>query len=362
MTQYAVYLSGQKRVVDASSTETLASLRAKLGSAANDYAFIYFNSFTATKTILTDRSVEARQTVGAVAFPDPATGTNTLVQMTVVTGQKTDLIGTKAEWLFNRNTGVRISLNREDGNAITANKGKFDPIMLTDVQPTNDQSSAFYDRVVICEKGSIVTFDISSWGAAGFGYSVSSEKDTICSYLYNTFGDAPNRQGYSSLRRYKDSNNSIQIESTATLNIPTDETIYYQKVTVKSWRLTSYKKNGHTYSSSMQPPQPSAPRLMAARSMTPNLLAVTAGASVGGFDPGAPSGDIYVPGQDIETGAPSRGPESEQKFGSISNIKEDDRNNTVLGSVVFYFFVFKDHASANKVINVLNAPNPLAFG
>ncbi|MBK1664542.1 hypothetical protein CKO38_08205 [Rhodospirillum rubrum] len=365
MTQYAVYLSGSKRAVEAKATDTLSILRAKLGSSADSYAFVYFNTFTEKKTILTDRSVEARQTVAAIAFPDPTTSTNTLIQMSVVAGNKTDLFGTKTDWLYNRNAGVRITLNTSDTKAVEANKGKFAPIMLTDVQPSNESSAAFYDRVVVCEKGSIVNFNVSSWGAAGFGYSVASQKDTICSSLYNTFGDSPNRMSTSVLRRYKDSNNSIQIESTESLNIPTDETIFYQKVTVKTWRLTSYKKDGKTYSSTMQPPTPQAPpTLMLARgglTASTGLTEMRMSASAD-FDPGAASGDVYIPGQDVETGAPSRGPESQQSFGSISNLKQDDPNNTVVGVVIFYFFVFKDHEAANRVINILNAPNPLAFG
>jgi len=357
MSQYSVYLSGNKRIVDALPTDYLSVLRNKIGAAADDYNFIYYNGFTEQKTILNDRSVEARKPISSIAFPDPTTNTNTIVQMALVAGNKTDLFGTQTDWLYNRNAGVRITLNKSDSKAITANQGKFDPIMLRDVQPTNEQSSAFYDRVVICEKGSVVNFEISSWGAAGFGYSVSSEKDTICSSLYNTYGDNPNHQSFSTLRRYQSSNNSIQIESTASLNIPTQEVVYYQKITVKTWRLTSYKKNGKTYTSNMEAPAPTAPQSMAFQGASLNLKSVAANER---FTPGDPSGDIYVPGDSIETGAPSRGPESDQKFGSIQVLKEDDPNQKVIGAVIFYFFVFKDKESADKVINVLNTPGPWA--
>ncbi|KUM03783.1 hypothetical protein AWB61_21010 [Chromobacterium sp. F49] len=235
--------------------------------------------------------------------------------------------------------------------------------MLTDVQPSNPGSNAFYSRAVICEKGSIVGFNISSWGAAGFGYNISSDKDTICDGLYNCFGNEPNRKATSSLLRYQSSKNTIQIESTQVLGIPTSDIIHYQKVTVKTWRLTKYSKNGQTYSSDMQAPVITAPGQTMARFLSGSLetqLLAESGRS--GFDPGPVGGDTFVPGQSIETGAPSRGPESQQNFGSIYDLREDDRHTTVLGSVVFYFFVFKDRASADRVINVLNSPNPGAIG
>ncbi|MEA5536946.1 hypothetical protein [Crocosphaera sp. XPORK-15E] len=357
MTTYNVYLSGQKKQIDADPNDTLSSLRQKLGNDANDYDFVYYNTFTKKKTILNDRGVESDQTISSATFPG-----NTLI-MTVVQGQKTDLFGMKTDWMYDRHTGVQITLNQNDEVARQQNVGKFAPIMLTDIQPSNSSSSAFYQRAVICEKDSIIQFNISSWGAAGFGYSITSDKDTICDSLYITYGDQPNHQGFGSLWRYEGSNNTIQIESTQLLNIPTEDVIHYQKVTVKTWRVTSYQQDGKTFTSNTQAPLITAP--LRTRMMTPfdgGTRFFSLAATMGGFDPGSPGGNTYVPGKDIETGAPGRGPESGQQFGSISDIQQDDPNNTVLGAVVFYFFVFKDHEAANRVINVLNAPNPNAIG
>ena len=359
MTQYNVYLSGQKRTIEADQNDTLSSLRQKLGTDASDYEFVYYNNFTDKKTILNDRQVESNQTISKITFPPH----NTVI-MTVVKGSKTDLFGTKADWLHDRHTGVQITLNQEDQVAREHNEGKFKPIMLTDIQPSNSLSNAFYQRAVICEKGSIIKFKISSWGAAGFGYSITSDKDTICDALYITYGDKPNRQSNFGMRRYQDSNNTIQIESTKTLNIPTQDIIHYQKVTVKTWRLISYKQNGQTFTSNTQAPVIQAPTTRGAMLLAHSTIHRSSilQTRTGGFDPGAPEGDTYVPGKDIETAAPSRGPKSEQKFGSISDLKQDDSNNTVLGAVVFYFFVFKDQEAANRVINVLNVPNSQAIG
>ncbi|MEP3890671.1 MAG: hypothetical protein ABJN69_09390 [Hellea sp.] len=364
MTAYNIFVGGTPHSVTINPTATLAALRSNLrssiGSNIDNYDFVYFAQFTQKKTILSDRTIENSQTVASVVFPD------SVIILTLTQGNKTDLFGMKTDWLYDRHAGIRIVKNNSDPGAIAANKGKFDPIMLTDIQPSNPSSNAFYQRAVICEKGTVIQFNISSWGAAGYGFSIKSDKETICDGLYVTLGDNPNHQTNTGLRRYQSSKNMIQIESTKTLNIPTSDVIHYQKVTLKTWRVTSYKAGGKTHSSNAQAPVITAPHMAMATpgfrgmGLMKSMGAMGAG---GGFDPGPTGGDTYVPGSSVETGAPGRGPAGGGDFGSdISDIKQDDRNTTVLGAVVFYFFVFKDHEQANRVINVLNAPNPNAIG
>lgn len=355
METYNVYLSGEENTIEADPSDSLSSLRKKIGSKADNFEFLYFNTMTEAKTILSPTSLEEKRTIKDVVFE------NNTVLMAVVSGEKTDLFGTKADWLNDRHVGVKISLNNVDTNGKkenSSNGGKFEPIMLTDVQPSNPNSSVFFKNAVICEKGSVIEFRISSWGAAGYGYKIQSDKDTIVKGLYNSFGDSQNKKSYSTLRRYQDSINTIQIESTESLKISTSEIINYQKVTIKTWRMTSYKKDGKKYSSDMKAPDIYAPVKQTQSFRTMSLFAT----AKGGFDPGSPGGEVYVPGKDIETAAPSRGGNSEQTFGSISNINEDDPDHSTLGSVVLYFFVFKDRAAAEKVINVLNTYNPQAIG
>ena len=174
MQKYDVYLSSKNQAIEISPKATLTELRSKL-SEANDFDFIYYNTFTEKKAVLTDRSLESERSVDQIAF-------DAIITMARVQGAKTDLIGMKTDWLNDRHCGVRISLNKHE-EAKKQNEGKFEPLMITDVQPTNPGSSAFYDRAVICEKGSVVNFEISSWGAAGFGYSITSNKQTIIEEL-----------------------------------------------------------------------------------------------------------------------------------------------------------------------------------
>jgi len=293
MQKYDVYLSGTKQEMDISPEATLSELRTQLHH-DEEHNFLYYNPFTEKKTVLEDRSLETVRKVKEIAIEN-------IITMALVEGNKTDLMGMKADWLYDRHTGVKIILNKTDEQAKKQNEGKFQPIMITDIQPTNNQVSAFYDRGVICEKGSVINFKISSWGAAGFGYSVKSSKQTICNALYNSYGDNKDRKSNSELRRYQGSKNSIVIESTENLNIPSNEVIYYQKITVKTWRMTSYKKDGKTYTSNTQAPTINAPKTL--------RFSINAG-----FDPGPTEGDIFIPGEDVETASPSEGAPSNQSL------------------------------------------------
>ncbi len=164
MTQYSIYMGGVSQVMDLDPGTTLGSLRQMLskmpGSSSDDYDFVYYNPFTEQKTILNNRTLEGRKHIKDIAFND------TTVIMTVVQGSKTDLFGMKQDWLYNRHMGVQVSLN-QGAEAQAVNSGKFEPVMLTDIQPSNSNSNVFYQNAVICEKGSIVRFDISSWAQPG---------------------------------------------------------------------------------------------------------------------------------------------------------------------------------------------------
>lgn len=255
-----------------------------------------------------------------------------------------DLMGIGTTWFFDRFMSCKVSLNQSDASAKEINKNKFEPMMLTNVRPTSTQVTGIYDNVVVCEKGSSIAFNISSWGAAGFGYSIKPNAgETIVDKLYITFGNNQNKEGSSYLIRYQDKAQQIIIDSTKDMQIPTGKTVEYQRVSVKTWRVTSYKRDGHTYSSNAQPPG-SLSRSARNLETTDNIQYNLARADV-------------IPGDTITPGAPHPGDDSDQTFGTISNIKQDDQSNA-LGEVVIYFFVFKSHEDAIQVIDGINAPNP----
>ncbi|MEP3890673.1 MAG: hypothetical protein ABJN69_09400 [Hellea sp.] len=373
MAVYDIYISGAKHSVTANPTDQLSSLRGKLGKVSDNYGFVYFDEFTKKKTILQDRSLENKP-ISSIVF------NKNVIIMSVVKGGKTDLFGSKVDWFKDRQFGIRVIKNTADPAAVASNKGKFDPIMLTDVEPSNQTANVFYQRVVICQKGTVIQFNMSSWGAAGFGYSIKSDKDTICDSLYICFGDKQNRIGNGSLRRYEKSQNTIVVDSTQSQDIGVSDIIHYQKITAKSWRLRGYKQNGKIYATDQQALEAIAPSavfdsatgaLTIITSITKTIsgffegifggrstVATKSVLKVGaiGFDHPGPGGGEFIPGGGIESGTAMRGGTGGGTFGSISDIVEDDKNTTVQGSVLFYFLVFESADAANQVINALNTP------
>lgn len=253
-----------------------------------------------------------------------------------------DLMGIGADWFFDRAMSCKVTLNNSDK---TNNAGKFQPYMLTNVKPTSRNVAGIYDNVVICEKGSSIAFQISSWGAAGFNFSIKPNAgQSIVDCLTICYGPNPNHTASSYTYRYQNAAQQIIVDSTQDLQIPSGQTIQYQRVVVKTWRLTSYEQDGHTYSSDAQPPG----------------LSTSSGAG-GGVDQKSLATAGVVPGSSITPGAPHPGDNSNQTFGTIYNTKSDDPDSNPLGEIVIYFFVFKSHADAQAVIGGINAPNPAVW-
>lgn len=253
-----------------------------------------------------------------------------------------DLMGIGATWFFDRYMSCSVSLNNSDPTAQAANAGKFQPLMMTNVKPTSVNVAGIYDNVVVCEKGSAIAFSISSWGAAGFGYSIAPNAgQSIVDGLYIIYGNNYNHTGGSYTYRYQSVAQQIVIDSTSSLQIPSGQTVQYQRVVVKTWRLTSYSQGGTTYSSNAQPPG----------------LSTSAGAG-DGITGRQLTTAVVIPGNTIDPGAPHPGDNSNQTFGTISDLQQDDPTANPLGEVVIYFFVFDSHADAIQVIDQINAPDP----
>ncbi|MEI8630957.1 hypothetical protein P4S72_00250 [Vibrio sp. PP-XX7] len=66
------------------------------------------------------------------------------------------------------------------------------------------------------------------------------------------------------------------------------------------------------------------------------------------------AGAQIIPGDAITPGAPHPGDNSAQTFGNLYHVKEDDRHSQALGEIIIYFFVFKTHEDAKKVIGQIN--------
>ena len=279
-------------------------------------------------------------------------GNNQLI-VTNTSAKRPDLVGIGTDWLFNRYVGVQVALNESDPDAVTQNNSikAFAPLMLSNVIPTNPNVPGTWDNVCVCVENSVVQFSVSSWGAAGFQYYIApDEGEAICDGQLNiVFDGNPNHYGSATLRRYVTNPVTIQIVGTDSQGITGADVLRYQKITVKTRRITSYNRGSQTYSSNAQPP----------------VLVGTAEAEVADAGGGGSNQKAIANGQHVDTvagdsikpGTAVEGPASQQTFGSISNIVTDDWTEA-LGEINIFFFVFKSWEAANAVINGYNAPDP----
>lgn len=284
---------------------------------------------------------------------------NQLLTTNYLAGTKPDLIGIGTDWFFNRYLGVRISLNNNDTDGQKTNSSikAFKPLMLTNVKPTSRNAVGIWDNVCVCVENSVVQFDLSSWGAVGYQFYIAPESgEAICDGELNVcLGDSPNRYQQTTLRRYASRQQTIQIVGADSAQVTKSETLRFQKVTIKSRRITSYGQNGRTYSSNNMPPILRGPAGLQGF----HADIAEAGQSFNNMRSLATASSITtVPGDSIKPGGPVEGPPSQQNFGSsIHDVREDDWSQA-LGEVVVYFFVFNSWEAANRVINGYNTPDP----
>jgi hypothetical protein len=274
-----------------------------------------------------------------------------------------DLLGFNTNWFFDRYMGCSITLNGES-KAAALNAGKFPPFMLTNVKTANPSIPGLgaMDNVVVCEQDSIITFNIGSWGGAGFGFTIGPQAGTLIndSPLYVCFNGCPGGGNYATtgLSRYFSNNGSqngqmIRVVPTSSLNIG-DKTLQYMKFSIKTWKVNSYDPSdgGPTVTCNLPIPVPSAGRKKGSRRR---------GAGDGGDTPYGriTGGQSVIPGSTITPGSTvPAGEMSDQHFGSIWNVKDDNSPTGIIGEVVFYVFVFRSHDEAKAVFDGVNDIDP----
>ena len=285
------------------------------------------------------------------------TGVNNQSYLTDTDKKKqVDLIGFSTDWWFDRYMSCRMLLNTSDSSARTENNGKFQPFMLTNVKTANpDLPGVSLENVVICEKGSIIEFEMSSWRSAGFGYQIKPVSGTPINSnpLYVTFKDCPSGGDYAknTLRRYyskneSQNNSTIKVVATDSLNLG-GNTLNYMKFSIKTWKVTGYEKPAGTkYKCNLPLPVPKVAKASTEPETIPYSLLANATETV-------------IPGGTIEPGTtvPS-GEQSDQNIGTIYNVDDSQEPGSIIGEVIFYAFVFKTHADAVAVFGKMNDIDP----
>lgn len=271
-----------------------------------------------------------------------------------------DLVGFGCTWWYDRYLSVRCRLNRRKSAAEEKNKAvkAFEPLMLTDVIPTSKNVVGFYNNVLVCLEGSVVDFQVKSWGAAGFTYRITTQAgEPIIKNVCKTFKGDYGKYVTAGADYWQSSKKLIEIHAIEKLNISKDKVIAYQKLTFKSCNIISYKtSDGKVYHSDARPPVMAAPSTDT--DTKPMLRSVRAAADA--------KEEIVVPGDSITPGTVTEGDQANINLGTIYDVKygigqpigEEEAWNDPLGNINVFLFVFKSYEEAITVIQALNTPDP----
>lgn len=302
--------------------------------------------------VVTPPQMEGKATV------DIIWGFEKQIVLTNIDAPTPDLVGFACDSWNNGYASASCSLNQTDPEAIKQNDkvAAFKPMMLTDVLSTNKGVTASYNNVCICKKGSVVQFGISSWGAAGFHFKIEiGAGEPIVTGLYHTFDNSPGRYGRTVTRRWQKGCKTIEIQAVDELrNLIPGKRIAYQKITISTRNLISYKRGDKSYSSEATPP---IPMLSGARQM------FLAGNFASEYDirrslATAPMNEnIMVDGDSITPGTATTGGDSTETHGKIHACVTAPWEEA-LGVIVIHFFVFKTEEEALNTIQRLNSPDP----
>lgn len=330
-----IYRGVDKKLKDLNEDSKLSTVRSELGDFMQDQDLFTYYDPRQQKVLMQPKNAESDFPLKSVI------GGNNQVTITDPNANKPDLEGDLVQWFTDRNLQVSVKLNTSNDDAKKDNEGKFQPFLLSDVQPIKNAADEFADiyfkSAVICEKNSAIAFDMSCWGAAGWGYSIESERVKIVpedSPLYNTNDGKYGSTKFSWLSRFKKSKNNIVVDSLGNQSISQQDKMQYSKVTITAWNLEKYKRGSTTYESDLQPPF--------RRGEGAKGMKIQHG--------------VVVPGDGVESGSPEPSGKSHVEFGSI-NVKKEDKN-MILGRVTLYFLVFVDKDAADQMVQQNNLVIP----
>lgn len=329
MNKYTIYIGYTNWLQHLFQPNTLLKdVRIALGNAiTNNYRFLNYQD---TSTYYTDMIVSLSDEnflpISAI------TGLLNQVYITNVTATvKTDILGFRNPWFWDRKLGVQIGFNTEQ-SAQGYNKGKMPPLMLTNVKLANPNLSGIgaMENVLVCEKNTVIQFLLNSPGSMAYGYDIRPLSGTPITQdpLYICFKScSSNNRTIGVLRKYYTPNRSsngkmIEIVPTSSIRLSNGTTLSYMKFTVKSWNVTSYtEQNGSVHTCNKLPS-----RILNAK-----------------VSPGTSKPHTKTSGQVFN--------------GPIHNIIQNKGTTGIFGEIVFYAFVFDTHTDAIKAFTAINTPD-----
>ncbi len=272
-----------------------------------------------------------------------------------------DIMGIRSDWLFsrNRNLGVQVWLNNGDPEARAINERiqARNPLMFAECKRTDGKVFP-YQRICVVINQSVVGLTLSSWGGAGYEMQIESygtSSEWICDGGLYIPRSEPGRSACG-LSRYASQAKTIQIRSAADTQISgSDAVTNFQRVTVRTRRMTAWKADGGKSYRNNDPVPPSLP---AFGSQSRALGETLAGREKGLANAGRAANIGVIPGGSIIPGGPTLGPPSSQQFGSIYDVECDRDWSNPIGEVEIFFFVFKTLEAAKVVIDGYNGFDP----
>lgn len=231
---------------------------------------------------------------------------------------KPDLIGIPTKWFTDRMMDCQVIKNNHK-------QDKFETLMLEHVRSANPDVAADYENVVICENDTEIQFHIKIAGTDTVICSIKPDKGeaiTDGAFLHSGSGSIDTR-----ISMYYKLQRTIVINSTESLNISNRESIKYMRVTVKAWKVKSWKGTDgvvHNVDTSLM-------KMMTRMSET-----------------------VVVPSEGIKPGTTTPGGNVDAHWVGIEGYEDDP--STVLGEVMIHFFIFTSRDAANKIIGHRNIP------
>lgn len=269
---------------------------------------------------------------------------NQIVLTNTKKANKPDLIGFAADCWSGGRLRVRCRLN--NGNETKAkNKGKFEPVMLTNVVPTNENIQLHYDNVCICCEDSVVEFPIDCYGTVGFGFKAQLASGDIVreSCMHWNIGDK-RLYGGACINFWdtKDGTREIVMKAISHVSgIDPATKMNYQKITFTARDMLSWV-NGND-----------GKKVIDVNTPSKNISLRNAGLQVGA----STTPQVTVDGKSITPATLLPGDKLNITYGNWWP-KDFDSWENALGTVNVYLFVFTSLEEAKKLIDQYNILAP----
>lgn len=265
---------------------------------------------------------------------------NYQVALTNAKAKMPDYMGMGTDSFVRGTLRVFVELNQH-GEAMKENERikAYPPMTLTDVRPASGASSNF-DNVCVVVEGSLISFRITAWAAAGYEYSIETGMGDMVSDMYAIKG---NSGGYTTVdvSAYDKDEKMIKVVGESDKQILDSDRIRIQKIVIKARRVLKYTAHDGTQYANDDHAPSNQPEVSLA-------FAEYAGSE----------GDrrVYiVPRNGVKPGTVVPADQTDHtEHETIYAVETESWEEA--SSVTVYFFVFKTWEEAKKIIGSYNAP------